>query len=148
MERFPEKLHDARVLAHMSQTDLAQLIQVSRRSVFAYESGEAIPRKRVLNRIADVLHVTVEYLTNDEVDDPESGSARESNIKAAKAQFGSKGAKEAARLLDQNLAFLAGGDVPQEDKDAFFDVLMSAYVAAKERARTKYTAKSAKGHLE
>lgn len=142
MERFPDKLREARMLAQMSQTTLASLVQVSRRSIFSYESGEAIPRKRVLAKIAEALNVTVEYLTNDEIDDPESGFARENSIKAAKAQFGAKGAKEVERLLDQNLAFLAGGDVPQEDKDAFFDVLMSAYVAAKERARAKYTAKS------
>ena len=52
---------------------------------------------------------------------------------------------EAADLLDRNSAFFAGGDVPQEDKDAFFQAVMTAYVTAKEEARKKFTPAPAKG---
>ena len=49
-----------------------------------------------------------------------------------------------AELLDRNMAFLAGGDVDQEAKDAFFDALMTAYVTCKNEARQKFGAKESK----
>lgn len=142
MERFAEKLKSARIQAGVSQTELARQAGVSRRSVFAYENGVSVPRRDVLRRIAAALDVTVAYLTDDGTDDPHAGQAREENINLARARFGARGAKEAADLLDRNSAFFAGGDVPQEDKDAFFEAIMTAYVTAKEEARKKFTPKA------
>ena len=59
-------------------------------------------------------------------------------------KFGARGAAEAAELLDRNSAFFAGGEVPQEDKDAFFQAIMTAYVTAKEEARKKFTPNTSK----
>ena len=142
MEKFPDKLREAREKAHINQTDLAEKVGVTRRSIFAYENGGSIPRKNVLRKLAGALDVTVAYLTDDETADPNEGRAREDNINMARDRFGSKGAREAAELLDRNSAFFAGGDVPQEDKDAFFDAIMIAYVTAKTEAQKKYTPKS------
>ena len=141
MEKFPDKLRAAREKAHINQTDLAKKVGVSRRSVFAYENGESIPRRNILRKLADALDVTVAYLTDDETTDPNEGRVREDSINMARDRFGSKGAREAAELLDRSSAFLAGGDVPQEDKDAFFEAIMIAYVTAKTEAQKKYTPK-------
>lgn len=143
MNRFPEKLRDARAAAGLNQTELSERAGVSRRSVFAYENGHSFPRRSVLRRIADALGVTVAYLTNDESEDPNEGRAREENINMARERFGARGAREAAELLDRNSAFFAGGDIPQEDKDAFFEAIMTAYVTAKEEARKKFSPKPA-----
>ena len=89
--------------------------------------------------------MTVAYLTDDESTDPDEGRVREENINLARDRFGARGAREAADLLDRNSAFFAGGDVPQEDKDAFFQAVMTAYVTAKEEARKKFTPAPAKG---
>lgn len=145
MEKFPEKLRTARTEAGISQTDLSARVGVSRRSIFAYENGNSVPRKNVLRRLAGELGVTVAYLTDDESTDPDEGRVREENINLARDRFGARGAREAADLLDRNSAFFAGGDVPQEDKDAFFQAVMTAYVTAKEEARKKFTPASAKG---
>ncbi len=142
MERFSEKLREARKEAGISQTDLAERIGVSRRSIFAYENGDSIPRKNVLRKLAKELSVTVTYLTDDESTDPNTGRVREENINLARDRFGAKGAREVADLLDRNSAFFAGGDVPQEDKDAFFKAIMTAYTTAKEEARKKFTPKT------
>lgn len=40
--------------------------------------------------------------------------------------------------MNESVAFLAGGEVPQEEKDRFFEALMAAYVKGKEEARRKY----------
>ena len=145
MEKFPEKLRTARTEAGISQTDLSARVGVSRRSIFAYENGNSVPRKNVLRRLAGELGVTVAYLTDDESTDPDEGRVREENINLARDRFGARGAREAADLLDRNSAFFAGGDVPQEDKDAFFQAVMTAYVTAKEEARKKFTPAPAKG---
>ena len=138
MERFPENLKAARQDARMNQTELAEKAGVSRRSLFAYESGASVPRKDVLRKLAEALDVTVLYLTDDGCDDPQEGRAREDGIRTARERFGAKGAKEAAELLDRNSAFFAGGEFSQEDKDAFFDAVITAYVSAKEEARRKH----------
>ena len=140
--RFPEKLRDAREKAHISQTDLSTQVGVSRRSIFAYENGDSVPRKNILRKLAQALNVTVAYLTDDDSNDPDQGRAREENINMVRERFGSKGAMEAAELLDRNSAFFAGGEIPQEDKDAFFEAIMTAYVTAKTEAKKKFTPNS------
>ena len=142
--RFPEKLRDAREKAHISQTDLSTQVGVSRRSIFAYENGDSVPRKNILRKLAQALNVTVAYLTDDDSNDPDQGRAREENINMVRERFGSKGAMEAAELLDRNSAFFAGGEIPQEDKDAFFEAIMTAYVTAKTEAKKKFTPNSRK----
>ena len=142
MSKFAEKLKSARMEAGLNQTELSEKVGVTRRSIFAYENGVSMPRKNALRKIASVLNVTVSYLTNEDSTDPNEGRVREENINLAREKFGSRGAREAADLLDRNNAFFAGGEIPQEEKDAFFDAIMTAYVTAKEEARKKFAAKS------
>ena len=86
----------------------------------------------------------MEYLTNDNATDPDAGRIREEKIEEVRETFGDRGAAEMAELLDRNMAFLAGGDVDQEAKDAFFDALMTAYVTCKNEARRKFGGKEPK----
>ena len=142
MDRFPEKLRTVRKEKELNQTELAQAVGLTQRSLTNYECGRAIPRPATIRKLAEALDVTVEYLTNDATDDPDARRAEEAQIEAARAQFGSKGAREAADLLERNRAFLAGGTVDQETKDAFFQALMTAYVTAKAAASETFTPKS------
>ena len=41
--------------------------------------------------------------------------------------------------LMQTQALFAGGDIPQEDKDKFFQALMASYVATKKDAKDLFT---------
>ena len=70
MKSFPEKLKEARARMNMSQEELGNKIEVSRRSVLSYEKGEKFPRDRVIYRIAAVLGVSVKYLKDENCDDP------------------------------------------------------------------------------
>lgn len=139
MEQFPRKLKRARAQVDLSQAVLGEKIGVTVKSINAYENGRAIPRKSTLRKLAKALHVTVEYLINDEVNDPEAGMQNEMRIDAARSRFGEKGAKEMSELLARNTAFLAGGDIDQEAKDAFFDAVMEAYLDCKKAASEKFT---------
>lgn len=142
MERFPEKLRKARKNAGLNQTQLAVRVGVTQRSLTDYECGRAVPRKNTMRKLAEAVGVTVEYLSRDEVEDPQAGRLREERVNTARDMFGSRGEKEMAELLERNTAFLAGGDVDQEAKDAFFDALMTAYITCKNEAKAKFSAKN------
>ncbi len=138
MEAFARKLREARNAKEMNQEELGQLIGVSRRSVIAYEKGDSTPRKAVIMKIALALDVSCEYLTNDEIDDPEYGKQMDHLIAEASTRFGSKAANEVEGLLKQNVALFAGGSISEEGKEAFYEALTKAYFACKEEARKKF----------
>lgn len=41
-------------------------------------------------------------------------------------------------LLRDNTAIFAGGELSQEQKDAFFEAVMKAYITCKDEAKKKY----------
>lgn len=141
MDRFPEKLRAARKAKAMNQTELAEAVGVTQRSLTNYECGRAVPRESVLRKLAETLGVTVEYLVNDQTDDPNVNRMAEEQINVVRSQFGNRGAREAEELLKRNVAFLAGGSVDQEAKDAFFHALMTAYVTCRNEASATFTPK-------
>ena len=138
MSEFGEKITTARKKAKLSMIQLAEMVGVSRRSIYSYETGLSTPRQNMLRKLAKALGVTIEYLTTNDCDDPEQGRIREENVDAARELFGSKGAMEAEELLTRNVALLAGGTLDQEAKDAFFEAIMTAYVTCKNEAKAKF----------
>lgn len=139
MQKFAEKMRDARAELNMSQATLAEETELSIRSISAYETGTALPRPSTLRKLAKALHVTVEYLTNDEVQDPNAGLVREQSMDNIRSMYGTRGVTEAEALLLQNRALFAGGSLSQEAKDAFFQAVMTAYVTCKEDARQTFS---------
>ena len=53
-------------------------------------------------------------------------------------KYGNKGAKDVEKLLADNAALFAGGELSQEQKDEFFQAVMVAYVTCKEEAKKKF----------
>ena len=47
-----------------------------------------------------------------------------------------------AELLEANAALFAGGELSQDEKDAFFEAVMKAYLTCKEEAREKFGRKN------
>ena len=70
MEKFSEKLKAARKNAELSQTQLGAMIGVSQHCMTNYERGIAIPRRSIVQKLADVLGVIPEYFMNDEIMEP------------------------------------------------------------------------------
>ena len=139
MGSFGQKMRITRVSRKISQTDLAEQVGVSRRSIFDYENDNAMPRKKNLQKIADALGVTVTYLTSPDEKDPEAGRIKEMYENTVRETFGNKAAREMNELSDRASAFFAGGDVSQADKDAVFEIMATAYYAAKIKASDKFT---------
>lgn len=63
-------------------------------------------------------------------------------IEEARELYGARGGYDMNALLEQNRALFAGGELSQEQKDAYFSALMEAYVMAKEGAKAKFGRKS------
>ncbi|MHC1695876.1 MAG: helix-turn-helix domain-containing protein [Eubacteriales bacterium] len=138
MKNFSDKIREARVLLGLNQQQLSELIGVSKRSIAAYEAEGIQPRPNILRTFADVLHVSIEYLISDDIQDPTYGIEKKDYVEETRERYGDKAAKEMDFLLERNAALFAGGTLSQEAKDAFFEAVMRAYLACKEEARKTY----------
>lgn len=142
MKSFAEKLKEARVSLGISQTELGKTVGVSQRSIQAYENGEKTPRQATMAKLAKFLKVSVKFLTDEECDDPVAEIEKDNYIDEARERYGSKGARDVEQLLADNAALFAGGELSQEQKDAFFQAVMTAYVTCKEEAKAKFGRKN------
>ncbi|MEL7622312.1 MAG: helix-turn-helix transcriptional regulator [Clostridiales bacterium] len=152
---FGEKLRSLRQEAGMSQAELARRLGVTERSIHNYEANARYPKGQgVLRGIAATFGVTADYLVDDTIplpadkqqkkDKPSRREEASDFLSAAGEAYGSKGRKEAARLLEEAGMMFAGGELSEEDKDAFFQSITQAYFAAKNKAREKFGQKEKK----
>ena len=138
MKTFSEKVKEARVSLGISQPQLGKKIGLSVRSVIAYEKGEKKPRPASMLKLAKALGVSVKFLSDDECEDPMADIEKDDYIAEARERYGAAGAKNMDELLSANTALFAGEELSQEQKDAFFEAVMKAYITCKEEARKKF----------
>ena len=135
---FSDKIKRAREVAKLTQQDLADSIGVTQRTIASYECQGVIPRKSTLAKLASALKVSVKYLSDDKCTDPLADIDQDDYVAEARALYGEKGAKDMEGLLAANTALFAGGELSQEQKDAFFEAVTKAYFACKGEAKKKY----------
>ena len=140
MKTTGEKIREGRANLGITQTELAEKIGVTLRTISKYEKQGVMPRGANLQKLAEVLGVSIAYLSNDEIVDPAYGLEESPYIESARAVYGKRG----EQLLTQTRALFAGGDVPEEDKELFFQAVTEAYFANKQRASEKFTRKDYK----
>lgn len=66
-----ERIRDARKAKHLSQEELAKQLFISRSALAKWETGQSMPDIRMLKQLADVLDVSLEYLTSDDAVRPD-----------------------------------------------------------------------------
>ena len=135
---FSDKVKRSRELRGFTQQTLADEINVSKRTIAAYETTGAKPRPATMRKLAAALKVSVDYLTIDEVTDPEYGLEKQGYVDQARELYGAHAAREMNALLEQNAALFAGGELSQEAKDDFSAAVMKSYLACKEAAKKTY----------
>ena len=135
MKTFSEKVKDARLQLGLSQQQLGEATGVSLRTILSYEKGEKMPRQGTLLKLAKALGVSSKFLIDDLCENP---MEKDSYIEDAREKYGNKGAKDVEKLLADNAALFAGGELSQEQKDEFFQAVMVAYVTCKEEAKKKF----------
>lgn len=141
---FGNKIKELRKQAGLSQQELAQKLGVTQKSICNYENDTRFPKgQNVIKGLADIFGVTVDYLLENTDKKDVDFSNEDDFISSAKQEFGYKGKKEAENLLEKTATMLAGGDLSEEDKDAFFQSITEIYFDAKSKARKKYGRKNA-----
>lgn len=138
---FSDKIKRSREVANMTQQELARAVGVSQRTIASYESGGARARRSTTEKLARALKVSVKFLTDDSCTNPLEDIGKDAYIDEARAMYGSKGVRDMEELLQDNAALFAGGGLSQEQKDAFFQAVMTAYVTCREEARKKFSPK-------
>jgi len=139
MKSTGEKIRDLRLGLGMTQAELAEKAGITIRTMTNYENNEVTPRRLQLRKLCEVLNVTDDYLLDPEITDPSYGLETAPYVDTVRDQYGNKGAVDMKKLLEANQALFAGGDIPQEDKELFFQAVMQAYLQCKEEARAKFT---------
>ncbi|MCL2634868.1 MAG: helix-turn-helix domain-containing protein [Oscillospiraceae bacterium] len=119
---FGEKLKNLRERDNLSQSKLAEIIGVDRRTIINYEAGKSFPRDmNNYRKIAKWFGVSADYLL----------SEKDEFTAKAYAEGGKRGKLEAEALVAEAGALFAGGSLSDEDKDAVFHALQEAYWFAK-----------------
>lgn len=62
MAKFPDRLWNLRTAANMTQQELADTINASRRAVIKWEQGKAQPSCESIIALAVLFHVSADYL--------------------------------------------------------------------------------------
>lgn len=89
---LPEKLTYLRKQKGLTQSNLAEVLSVSRQAISRWEVGTAVPSTDNLKIISDLYGVSVDYLLNEDADD--SCGDAENQRQKPKEQVGeAKGAK-------------------------------------------------------
>ena len=138
---FSEKIRSSREMLEISQTELAELVGVSRRTIVAYEAGEANARKSTIAKLARVLKVSTKFLSDENCNDPLADIDQDPYVEQARELYGNVGARDMEALLRDNAALFAGGELSQDEKDAFFEAITQAYFASKNEAKRKFSPK-------
>ena len=135
---FSDKIKRAREVAQLTQNALSKEVGVSQRTIASYESGGAIARRSTMQKLARALKVSYKYLSDENCTDPLEDIDKDPYGEEARALYGASGARDMEQLLADNTALFAGGELSQEQKDAFFEAVMTAYLACKKEAKEKF----------
>jgi transcriptional regulator with XRE-family HTH domain len=115
----------------MSQQELANKAGLSLRSIQNYESNQRYPKDvAILNKLCKALNTTIEELMKEE----------DNFIQEASEKYGTRGKKDAQKLVDEIGGLFAGGELNEEDKDKVFRAITEMYWRAKDNNK-KYTPK-------
>lgn len=128
---FKDRLKEKRLEAGLTQVELAGKAGVTTRTIQNYEMGNRKPANmEVIQRIADALNTTTEYLLGS------SGAY----VVEAQERGGAKAARDIEELVSEVTGLFAGGELSEEAIEGAMKALNDAYWMAKEKNR-KYTPK-------
>lgn len=143
--KFSEKVRQARMVANLSQSQLAQKIGVSKRAVAAYETENTRPRERTMYHLAKALGVSVKYLSDIKCTNPLEEIEKDEAMLRTYELYGKSDAEKLSELLTQNKALFAGGSLSEDELDRYFQALTETYLQAKLQAKLKFGKKQANG---
>ena len=128
---FGEKVRQLRKEKGLTQTELAEAVGVTLRTVQNYEGKNLFPKNQdVVNKLCKVLDTTPDYLISDD----------DKFVNAAYERDGTRDRRYAEKLVSEVSAFFFGGELPEEDRDNVMQAIQEAYWRSKEKNK-KYIPK-------
>ncbi len=124
--KFGEKIKELRLKNNLTQTEIAQQSELTKRTIINYETGNSYPKKReVYKLLAKTFGVDLNYLLTED----------EEFIIAAEEKYGHRGMKQAEMLVDDISNLFAGGDLSDDDLDGIMHAIQDSYWIAKEKTK-------------
>lgn len=125
---FGEKLKELRLAKGYTQERLAEMVDVSKRTMINYEQGRCYPKQTdILAKFGEIFGVSVDYLMSDE----------DRYVQDAQLRGGVRAGSDVQALLANAHAMFAGGTLSEEDKDKVMRKLNELYWDAKESNKRK-----------
>ncbi len=132
--QFGEKIKAARQACGMTQKALAEAAGVTTRTIQLYEANDRQPKNATtIISLAHALNVGTDYFLSEQ--ELERIKEQEAFLSVAADKYGTRGRAQARLILDQASALFAGGELSEEDKEAFFRTMTEIYFDAKSKAK-------------
>lgn len=129
---FGEKVKQLRKEKKLTQTELAEAIGVTLRTVQNYETKNLFPKNQdVVNKLCRVLETSPDYLISDS----------DVFVNEAHEKGGTRGRRAAERIMNEVTLLFAGGELSEHDRDMVMQCIQEAYWDAKAKNKEKYTPK-------
>lgn len=131
-----EKIRAARKKAKLTQRALAEKVNVTMRCIQYYESDIRKPQNtEIIIKLAAALGEDVSYFLSDK--DLELMKENEIFLIEAENKYGKSGKAQARDLIEGAQALFAGGELAEEDKEAFFQAITELYFDSKRKNNSK-----------
>ena len=133
-----DKLKALRLSKKITLAALSRSSGLSDRAIRYIENNERQPGIDAIKKLSAALDVSTSYFMDDDLF-PEAAD-KEEVLAEAKEKYGSRGKAQAERIYQQTQALFAGGQLSEEDRSAFRDLMIDLFFETKEEAK-KYTPK-------
>lgn len=131
--KIGDKIKIARKKAGITQKELATRINVTTRCIQYYEANIRKPQStEIIIKLAAALNEEVNYFLSER--ELEIMRENEMFIGEAESKFGRTGKQQANYIIESAQALFAGGELDDEDKEAFFRAITELYFDSKENA--------------
>lgn len=124
---FGEKFKARRKALGLTQEQAAIRAETTARSIQNYESGSTDPSFSVLGKLAVAVETTPDYF----YDDTEIAALQ--FLEKTQEEHGTRGRKQATKLLQQAQALFSGGSLDEETQQLFQNAMTEIFNDAKER---------------
>lgn len=149
MSTLGYKIRKLRKENNLTQTELGQKLSIKKSTISKYENDINIPATNILNKMADIFNVPLDYLLNET-------SNKTSNVDYNNYDLNKKDIKDIEKSLDSimndldNLddSILYNGPLDQIDKSLIKNAFNHALVDLKIKNKEKYTPKKYKNNFE
>ena len=133
-----DKLKALRLSKKITLAALSRSSGLSDRAIRYIENNERQPGIDAIKKLSAALDVSTSYFMDDDLFQEEVD--KEEVLAEAKEKYGSRGKAQAERIYQQTQALFAGGQLSEEDRSAFRDLMIDLFFETKEEAK-KYTSK-------